>query len=72
MSNNIFNEIKNSFMLKNLKNKSSLSVQLPMLVPVTTPILAQPQQQIKNKLISSYEQDYTRNNIDVIKLLQRN
>lgn len=35
-------------------------------------VITQVQAQIKTKLISSYEEDYTRNNTEIMKLWQRN
>ena len=78
MSSNILNEIKNSCLHKKIKIRP-LQVE-PLLVKslqvintlqdssekVTKPVL------IKNKLITCYEEDYTRNTNEIMKLWQRN
>jgi hypothetical protein len=78
MSSNILNEIKNSCLHKKIKIMP-LQVE-PILVKslqvintsqyssekVTKPVL------IKNKLITCYEEDYTRNTNEIMSLWQRN
>lgn len=80
MSSNILNEIKNiclhnkikiqpilvkSIQVINTSPDSSLSPSSPS-EKVTKPVL------IKNKLITCYEEDYTRNPNEIMRLWQRN
>ena len=69
MFNNIWNEIKKQCFNNNLKRVQSVSVK-----PVSVkPVLVQTKIIYKNnKLISSYEEDYTFNNAEIMKLWQRN
>jgi hypothetical protein len=73
MSSNILNEIKNSCIHKKNKIQPLLvkSIQVintsqDSLEKVTDPV------PIKNKLITCYEEDYTRNPNEIMKLWQRN
>ena len=69
MINNICNEIKKKC-FNNSKNQiQPLSEKL--IEPLSVPVQIKPIQP-NNKLISCYEEDYTRNNIEVMRLRQRN
>lgn len=69
----MFSEIKNKFF-----NKTQIQPLTVKLIQVETKSVKIEQEQIKkpvqsnNKLISSYEEDYTRNNTEIMKLWQRN
>jgi hypothetical protein len=69
----MFSEIKNKFF-----NKTQIQPLTVKLIQVETKSAKIEQEQIKkpvqsnNKLISSYEEDYTRNNTEIMKLWQRN
>ena len=69
----MFSEIKNKFF-----NKTQIQPLSVKLIQVETKSTIIKQEQIKkpiqtnNKLISSYEEDYTRNNTEIMKLWQRN
>jgi len=72
MINNICNEIKKKC-FNNSKNQiQPLSEKL--IEPLSVPVQIKPIKPIQpnNKLISCYEEDYTRNNIEVMRLRQRN
>lgn len=78
MSSNILNEIKNFCLHKKIKIQPILvksiqvistpqdSILTPSSEKVTEPVL------IKNKLVSCYEEDYTRNTNEIMRLWQRN
>jgi hypothetical protein len=74
MFNNIWNEIKKQCFNNNLKRVQSVSVKPVSVKPVSVkPVLVQTKIIYKNnKLISSYEEDYTFNNAEIMKLWQRN
>jgi hypothetical protein len=69
----MFSEIKNKFF-----NKTQIQPLTVKLIQVETKSAKIEQEQIKkpiqsnNKLITCYEEDYTRNNTEIMKLWQRN
>jgi len=68
MFSNFCNQIKNKCFLGNQAKIQPLSVkQLPLQLQLQTK-----PSYITNKLISSYEEDYTRNNKDITIMRQRN
>lgn len=83
MFSNVCNEIKkkcfsNQKQIQPLSEKLIESVQesvqesVPVSVQEYKPVQVQEQAQKNNKLISCYEEDYTRNANEIMKLWQRN
>jgi hypothetical protein len=57
---------------KNIIDKCAPDKCAPDKCAMEKRLITQVQTQIKTKLISSYEEDYTRNNTEIMKLWQRN
>lgn len=57
---------------KNIIDKSAPEKSAPEKFAMEKRVITHAQAQIKTKLISSYEEDYTRNNTAIMKLWQRN
>jgi hypothetical protein len=75
MFSNVCNEIKkkcfsNQKQIQPLSEKLIESIQESVPVPVPVPVPVQAQK--NNKLITCYEEDYTRNANEIMKLWQRN
>jgi hypothetical protein len=77
----MFSEIKNKCFSSNQTKIQPLLVKVTQLETKPTKVEVEQEQveqeqkktpNINNKLISSYEEDYTRNNTEIMKLWQRN
>ena len=73
MSSNVFNEIKNDYTYKTkIKPVTNSSLVINDKTTGDLEKVIQPGVVIKNKLITCYEEDYTRNSNDIMRLWQRN
>jgi hypothetical protein len=80
MLSNICNEIKKGVLCRETKIQTLLVKQIPVTQLSVTSAIAYTEQikpiqepkKIKNKLITCYEEDYTRNANEVMKYWQRN